>query len=454
MENNILTLVGLSMALDNSEKLNIFLNQMRKKEFFNVYSKAPEKFGIDTSFPIQVGQPASFSDQGLMPTCASHALGKAVVSILDSFGLDCDQESIIKELIDKVQPFSRSINQGQFLYKFNRMSCSIEIWDPDDKNKQKVEVGMIVQKDPDFLDSSWAGTLFDLDVFPSRIVAVWNRKTGDMHNYHAVFVDKIENNIFHCINSWGDSNNPTLKLDKKDLCELHYVTLYMDLFTQADNFIFLSSSGPAATQWPGYLGHYKRSSDVYEGVQYYVQLDTLRGYSRYLYWCQGHWWVSFRMMGPDGVLRGEGDNDVENVKEWSVWSGASYHNGDDTMRAVTAADVCSSVSVTLVRSWFRQWFSSAIPCDVSGTYEKTGEYSCGHGVYKHETRELFIKVLDKFGWCVTTELTSSRPLLYCPGSVGSACVAKATEDKGWLQWDERSGQYVQVDGVAISLSSV
>ena len=52
------------------------------------------------------------------------------------------------------------------------MSCSIEIWNPDDKNKQKVEVVMIVQKDQDFLDSSWAGTLFDLDVFPSRIVAV------------------------------------------------------------------------------------------------------------------------------------------------------------------------------------------------------------------------------------------------------------------------------------------
>ena len=53
---------------------------------------------------VLVGQPAVVSDQGREGTCASHAVGKAVVDILDSMDDDCDQDKIIENLVEKVQP--------------------------------------------------------------------------------------------------------------------------------------------------------------------------------------------------------------------------------------------------------------------------------------------------------------------------------------------------------------
>ena len=49
--------------------------------------------------PELVSQPSVASDQGREDTCASHAVGKATVEIVDGFSLNCDQEKIIDALI-------------------------------------------------------------------------------------------------------------------------------------------------------------------------------------------------------------------------------------------------------------------------------------------------------------------------------------------------------------------
>ena len=105
----------------------------------------------------------------------------------------------------------------------------------------------------------------------TRMVAVWNSS----HGYHAVYVNKIEKQqgkpgyLLHCLNSWGDANNPNPVIENKDIVSLHYVSLFME------NYIVLSSTGSVAEhQGSSSLGIYKEKG-VYNGSKYYEQVHTL-----------------------------------------------------------------------------------------------------------------------------------------------------------------------------------
>eukprot|EP00091_Calanus_sinicus_P024942 TRINITY_DN9255_c0_g1_i1.p1 TRINITY_DN9255_c0_g1~~TRINITY_DN9255_c0_g1_i1.p1 ORF type:complete len:148 (-),score=46.44 TRINITY_DN9255_c0_g1_i1:213-656(-) len=49
--------------------------------------------------PNITGQPAIPSSQGSFPVCASHAVAKAIVEIIDEKGYDCDQNAIVAALV-------------------------------------------------------------------------------------------------------------------------------------------------------------------------------------------------------------------------------------------------------------------------------------------------------------------------------------------------------------------
>ena len=108
----------------------------------------------------------------------------------------------------------------------------------------------------------------------TRMVAVWRTGLQSAHSYHAVFVNKIEKQqgkpgyLLHCLNSWGDVNNPNPVIENKDIVSLHYVSLFME------NYIVLSSTGPTAEWQGGRLGIYQEKG-VYNGSKYYEQVHTL-----------------------------------------------------------------------------------------------------------------------------------------------------------------------------------
>merc|ERR1719320_764081 len=62
----------------------------------------------------KTGAMAFPSNQGQTLTCASHAVGRAILEILDSVGWDADQQSIIDALIVKYQPRGQPENPDIF----------------------------------------------------------------------------------------------------------------------------------------------------------------------------------------------------------------------------------------------------------------------------------------------------------------------------------------------------
>ena len=67
-----------------------FLSKLKEKKFFNIVDKQEDTIPGRAVPPIP-SQPATVSDQGQVPVCTSHAVGKGVVDILNGANLDCDQ---------------------------------------------------------------------------------------------------------------------------------------------------------------------------------------------------------------------------------------------------------------------------------------------------------------------------------------------------------------------------
>ena len=72
-----------------------FLSKLKEKKFFNIVDKQEDTIPGRAVPPIP-SQPATVSDQGQVPVCTSHAVGKGVVDILNGANLDCDQVHPLK----------------------------------------------------------------------------------------------------------------------------------------------------------------------------------------------------------------------------------------------------------------------------------------------------------------------------------------------------------------------
>ena len=140
---------------------------------------------IDPYDPLAPGIPPTFSDQGQKPVCASHAVGKAVVYILDVAGYDCDQKKIIDTLIQNVQPNETPTP----IDEFHRQQVSIEVWKKEDTSKELISLKLWVQRQTEIDVKNWTGpkiTDKQRKVNHMGLVGIWKRGIES----HAVYIKR------------------------------------------------------------------------------------------------------------------------------------------------------------------------------------------------------------------------------------------------------------------------
>ena len=138
---------------------------------------------IDPFDPPAPGIPPTSSDQGQKPVCASHAVGKAVVGILDDAHYDCDQEKVIKTLIQNVQPDQTPTP----IDEFHRQQVPIEVWKKEDTSKKLVLLKLWVQRQTEIDVKNWTGpkiTDKQRKEIHMGLVGIWRRGT----KCHAVYI--------------------------------------------------------------------------------------------------------------------------------------------------------------------------------------------------------------------------------------------------------------------------
>jgi len=177
-------------------------------------------------------------------TCSSHAVGKAIVEILNNFNLNCDQKKITDDLINLVQPDLAPVA----INKFNTTKFDLQYWNKDQIEKTDTRVTLVIQhqalktfsrknvqrvqsaKKPDM-------TVKQLGDHNMKMMAVYEIPNGTRYRYHAVYVNTYRSTnkkqnvsyFFECVNSWGDKTDPTPFIPFNDIESLYYVTLFEDL---------------------------------------------------------------------------------------------------------------------------------------------------------------------------------------------------------------------------------
>ena len=119
-------------------------------------------------------------------TCAIHAVGKAVVEILDGFGLDCDQTQVVKNLIERVQPNKKAVS----IERFHMKPCDVVVWrkgQSDDKKKKSLNLWIQRQE---VGEQYWSGPKISDEERKENhmgLVGLW--LIGDKtYKHHAVYV--------------------------------------------------------------------------------------------------------------------------------------------------------------------------------------------------------------------------------------------------------------------------
>ena len=205
------------------------LSVLRERKFYNIAAEEVQIWRGKESLPPSHPAP---SNQGSKLTCSSHALGKAVTEIFNGHHYECDQDDIIKQLEQNVQPEGHP----QFLEKFIEKTAIVKFWRKGlESSSKSVEVRLIVQSED--VNRSWTGPKLkkeDLRKYNTSLVACG--LVGTKREPHALYVDSClpimhpsDKNChqFSCINSWGEKKNPYPKLNSvSDVYQIHYVSLF------------------------------------------------------------------------------------------------------------------------------------------------------------------------------------------------------------------------------------
>ena len=179
----------------------------------------------------KTGAQASPSNQGQYHTCASHAVGKAILEILDSVGWDADQNIIIDALIKKFQPNLEPENPDIF----NEGIVKVHITNKEDRSKtMDVEVEISIQRqiaqmiEPHaYVNTS--PTVPNLEETRLRIVLDWDwfDCSDGQYKPHAIYAKQYSTATkkYSCINnSWG----PVVmepQVSKDDIRGVYYVSI-------------------------------------------------------------------------------------------------------------------------------------------------------------------------------------------------------------------------------------
>ena len=159
----------LELGLNVPDK---FLTTLKARKIYDVHSKQATTMAPGFIPLAATSQPAVVSDQGNNMTCASHAVGKGVVEIIDGLGMDCDQDKIIQDLITTVQPQK----QPRHIDDFSNKSIDIEVWEPQmESSFLSPRITIMVQTQTRTNDIHWTGPLMSPDMLQqhhTRMVAV------------------------------------------------------------------------------------------------------------------------------------------------------------------------------------------------------------------------------------------------------------------------------------------
>jgi len=172
-------------------------------------SKTPHKIPTSTA----VGP----SDQGNDPVCASHAVGKGVVGILDDCGFDVvkGQEQFINDIVNQVQPTAQAKNPDEF----NKEELNVTIKSKTEGKEYDVKVKIDIQTD---MRSSPKPCWVDESELKEKKVKMIIRAQLPQGN-HALFVKNYKADSYQCINSWA--KQPFLTVPKDDVYALDYIQI-------------------------------------------------------------------------------------------------------------------------------------------------------------------------------------------------------------------------------------
>jgi len=164
--------------------------------------KTPFDLKIQMPYPPTGTEPFPSNQEGL--TCASHAIAKAILMIINLCGFDGNQEEIIQTLIKKVQP-----NLGpRYPKAFHDITIAAYIEEHKTGKKYNVDIRLNVQTDWEPVPHH---EYTDQKLEEMKIQRVISENS---QGAHALYVKKYKENVgYHCVNSHGTQNQYPIRKD-------------------------------------------------------------------------------------------------------------------------------------------------------------------------------------------------------------------------------------------------
>ena len=430
---------------DGAEKYKALVETLSKKEFYDIKQKSVKTISPESGQAS--GQPAIQSDQGSEETCSSHSMGKVAVDSLDSYGFDCDQETIIHDLKKKHQPDGAPIH----LSTFDQQNLPVTIWRKGNKSKLYL-VNLAFKVQSEYVDARWSGLKIDIkDLVKHGMKLVVEKKTTDVKGKvvaaHALYVKSVEENspkdyTFKCMNSWGEKDK-NIVLKKTDLQRLHYVSLYCMKMVQ-----LLAPVGNFAEYQGCRLGVYLEAG-VHNGCPFYEQLHTADtekdGYFIYRDDEGTVWGISKSLCEKHIAARNKSGGDHLPKEGWEPFYDDA--NPEDTFTvSEEAPTLCGAITISGVPT-------TAEDPECNGRYLPTLQYSAGRQVFKHEAEDRFLLVPPGYvAWEVGTKLDSVLSWVLVSGCAPTLCPAEKRAEssqriarKHWRYWDTKQKKVIRDD---------
>ena len=203
------------------QKIHAFTSYLESRQFLDIEKNEVNKNPQNVQTQVGIDREASYA-------CASHALGNCVVDIIDSFGLNCNQDDITEALA--------KIKQAKYISQFNHESITVDVWvkGSSPPKYHEIELYLIVQ--PSYVNINGhfpKMTRVQMDKYKTRMVGYWkNSKNGKQVN-HAVYIkswtmSEEQKYKYLCINSWRDERKPENEIQEEDISDIYYVSLYCE----------------------------------------------------------------------------------------------------------------------------------------------------------------------------------------------------------------------------------
>ena len=325
-------------------------------------------------------------------------MGKVVVEVLNGFNLDCNQNKVIDNLVNVVQPDKEPIP----IPDFHNQQIDLEFWDKgsDSLGFTEARVTLLVQRQA-VNSSTWkepAMTMNQLnDNRNSRMVAVYKTGRKGPHKHHALYVEnfqKIQKKLneknsakysFNCVNSWGEGNDPHPCIPNTQITALYYISLF------CDNYIFLSSTGPSAEHQGTYQGRFREEGE-YNKLPFYRQVSTVRPEEDiflYNHTDDGSWLIGPGMDGA-GALKNTSKTDTIPLSGWTCFAGGKYRDDPSLKISSDSPAMCGDITIEATGA------AADKHPRCLGVYSPNGMYSMGRRVFKHQTEELYLLVTSGY----------------------------------------------------------